>query len=74
MLTLDRYMTCSMKVCGATTLRWVLARRTLSAGRNVAERANELMSLPPLPELDLSIEGGKPAKRLMHKLGIDLDG
>ena len=26
--------------------------------------------LPPLPELDLSVESGQPAKRLMSKLGL----
>lgn len=36
------------------------------------ERANELLSLPPNRELDLS-EGGKPAQRLMQKLGLSAD-
>lgn len=36
------------------------------------ERAGELLSLPPFRELDLSVESGKPAKRLMQKLGLDL--
>ncbi|OSC99447.1 NAD-dependent glycerol-3-phosphate dehydrogenase [Trametes coccinea BRFM310] len=43
----------------------------LYEGRAVEERANELLSLPPMSELDLSVEGGKPAKRLMAKLGLD---
>ncbi|KAI1789759.1 NAD-dependent glycerol-3-phosphate dehydrogenase [Ganoderma leucocontextum] len=41
----------------------------LYEGRDVAERANELLSLPPNRELDLS-EGGKPAQQLMQKLGL----
>ncbi|KAI0361358.1 NAD-dependent glycerol-3-phosphate dehydrogenase [Trametes cingulata] len=43
----------------------------LYEGRAVEERAHELLSLPPIRELDLSVEGGKPAKRLMQKLGLD---
>ncbi|KAI0830560.1 NAD-dependent glycerol-3-phosphate dehydrogenase [Trametes gibbosa] len=43
----------------------------LYEGKAVTERANELMSLPAIRELDLSVESGKPAKRLMKKLGLD---
>ncbi|TBU34665.1 NAD-dependent glycerol-3-phosphate dehydrogenase [Dichomitus squalens] len=43
----------------------------LYEGRDVAERANELLSLPPNRELDLSVEGGKPAQRLLEKLGLE---
>ena len=35
----------------------------------MAERAKDLMSLPPMQELDLPC-AGKPAQRLMQKLGI----
>ncbi len=39
-------------------------------GRDIKERASELLSLPASPELDLSVESGRPAKRLMEKLGL----
>ncbi|RPD82676.1 NAD-dependent glycerol-3-phosphate dehydrogenase [Lentinus tigrinus ALCF2SS1-7] len=42
----------------------------LYEGRDAEERANELLSLPPMEELDLSVESGKPAKRLLEKLGL----
>ncbi|RDX50482.1 NAD-dependent glycerol-3-phosphate dehydrogenase [Lentinus brumalis] len=42
----------------------------LYEGRDAAERANELLSLPPMGELDLSVESGKPAKMLLGKLGL----
>ncbi|KAH9944171.1 NAD-dependent glycerol-3-phosphate dehydrogenase [Epithele typhae] len=43
----------------------------LYGGRDVAERANELLALPPNRELDLPEESGKPAKRLLKKLGLE---
>ncbi|KAI0715354.1 NAD-dependent glycerol-3-phosphate dehydrogenase [Earliella scabrosa] len=43
----------------------------LYEGRDPQERASELLSLPPTSELDLSIESGKHAQRLMKKLGLD---
>ncbi|KAI0801023.1 NAD-dependent glycerol-3-phosphate dehydrogenase [Fomes fomentarius] len=42
----------------------------LYEGRDIKERASELLSLPASPELDLSVESGRPAKRLMEKLGL----
>ena len=39
--------------------------------KNVEEKAKWLMALPPVRELDLPDEAGKPAQRLMHKLGYD---
>ncbi|KAI0756758.1 NAD-dependent glycerol-3-phosphate dehydrogenase [Daedaleopsis nitida] len=42
----------------------------LYEGRDAQERAVELLSLPPFRELDLSVEGGKPAQRLLAKLGL----
>lgn len=41
------------------------------SGKNVASRAQELLSLPSIRELDLPSETGKPAQRLMAKLGLD---
>ena len=38
----------------------------------MAERAKDLMSLPPMQELDLPC-AGKPARELMRKLGVATD-
>lgn len=38
--------------------------------KDVKERAQALLCLPPVPELDLPEETGKPAARLMKKLGL----
>lgn len=37
---------------------------------DVAEKAKELMSLPPLRELDLPACTGKPAQQLLKKLEL----
>lgn len=63
-------------MCCTKVSAWQVPRGaplTPEAGRAVPERANELLSLPSIRELDLSVEGGKPAKRLMAKLGLEAD-
>ena len=56
--------------CGAYDWSLPLAvTADVAAGKNVEERARDLMSLPPIKELDLPC-AGKPARRLMAKLGL----
>ncbi|KZO95949.1 NAD-dependent glycerol-3-phosphate dehydrogenase [Calocera viscosa TUFC12733] len=42
----------------------------LYGGRSAKEMAGELMSLPPLSEIDLPVHISKPVRALMKKLGI----
>ncbi|KAI0040804.1 NAD-dependent glycerol-3-phosphate dehydrogenase [Auriscalpium vulgare] len=43
----------------------------LYEGKDVAERAQSLMELPPLRELELPTQVGEPVRSLMKKLGLD---
>ncbi|CAL1695194.1 unnamed protein product [Somion occarium] len=54
---------------GVTAPLAIAVYDVLYEGRDVAERAKELLSLPPIRELDLPLQG-KPAQRLMKKLGL----
>ncbi|KAG2755456.1 NAD-dependent glycerol-3-phosphate dehydrogenase [Suillus brevipes Sb2] len=44
----------------------------LYEGKDLHEGIQELMCRPPSRELDLPEKAGEPAKRLMHKLGLDV--
>jgi len=45
----------------------------LYEGKAVEETVFALKSLPPVRELELPEKAGEPARRLMHKLGIELN-
>ena len=47
-----------------------VVKHALVTDADVAEKAKELMSLPPLRELDLPESTGKPAQRLLKKLEL----
>ena len=47
-----------------------MVKHALVTDADVAEKAKELMSLPPLRELDLPESTGKPAQRLLKKLEL----
>ena len=47
-----------------------MVKHALVTDADVAEKAKELMSLPPLRELDLPASSGKPAQQLLKKLEL----
>lgn len=47
-----------------------MVKHALVTDADVAEKAKELMSLPPLHELDLPASTGKHAQQLLKKLGL----
>lgn len=47
-----------------------MVKHGLVTDADVAEKAKELMSLPPLRELDLPASTGKPAQQLLKKLEL----
>lgn len=45
----------------------------MRTGKDTRLAVRELMELPPSKELELPPTAGKPARRLMRKLGLEVD-